>query len=190
MGNWNEGEIKDMKASLELSYDAIYIPGFYDKVGLILPQLAFYNIEDVVLLGSRGWNSPELVKLAGNYLSESVFLDGFFADADEPEVQEFVSAYQQTFGEAPGIYSAQAYDATAIFIQAVHTGATNRKKMLQALGSVRDFSGASGITTILEDGDSEKKLFVLTVRDKQIVLAHPVAQTLKADPGPAEITAP
>ena len=39
-------KIENLKVSLELGYDAIFIPGIYDKVGLIIPQLAFYNIEN------------------------------------------------------------------------------------------------------------------------------------------------
>ena len=78
LGLWTEKDIEEINASLELKYDGIFIPGFYDKVGLILPQLAFYNIEGVTLLGARGWNSPELIKIAGNYLKSGRFVDGFF----------------------------------------------------------------------------------------------------------------
>ncbi|HBP11291.1 MAG TPA: hypothetical protein DD452_05045, partial [Nitrospina sp.] len=44
MGHWSENNVEKLKVSLELSYDAIFIPGVYDKVGLIIPQLAFYNV--------------------------------------------------------------------------------------------------------------------------------------------------
>jgi outer membrane PBP1 activator LpoA protein len=50
MGIWSGNEIQNLKVSLELSYDAVFLPGFYDKVGLIVPQLVFYNIDTATLL--------------------------------------------------------------------------------------------------------------------------------------------
>ena len=108
MGHWNNEDIENFKTSLKLNYDAIFIPGFYDKVGLIVPQLVFYNIDDVVLLGANGWNSSKLVKNAGKYIKEGFFVDGFFTDSTRLGVQKFVEVFQTTFGKEPTLHSAQA----------------------------------------------------------------------------------
>ena len=60
-GLYSDDEVEALKVGLELNYDAVFIPGYYDKVRLIVPQLAFYNIEEVLLLGGNGWNSRELI---------------------------------------------------------------------------------------------------------------------------------
>jgi hypothetical protein len=60
--------------SLELNYDAIFLPGFYDKVGLIVPQLVFYSIDTATLLGTGGWNSPELTKMTGKHMRKGYFV--------------------------------------------------------------------------------------------------------------------
>jgi ABC-type branched-subunit amino acid transport system substrate-binding protein/TolA-binding protein len=169
MGLWEGEDIADINTVLELAYDAIFIPGYYDKVGLILPQLAFYNIEHVALLGSREWNSPELVRLAGRYLGGGTFLDGFFADSPMPRVRGFVDRFRKNFGETPGVYSAQAYDAAGLFIEAVKGGAGNRLEVKEALAKFKGFPGVSGVLTILPSGDVERELFTLQVRHNAIV---------------------
>jgi len=168
MGLWNSGDIEDLKASLELSYQAIFIPGVFDKVGLIIPQLVFYNIDSVTLLGANGWNSPKLVETAGKYIKEGFFVDGFFADSSKPEVRNFVKAFKANFGKEPSLYSAQAYDSAMIMIQNILNGADTREKIRDRLNSLQDFPGISGKTTLLPTGDSDKELFTLRIKNRKI----------------------
>jgi len=177
LGLWTEKDIENINASLELNYDAIFIPGFYDKVGLILPQLAFYNIEGVTILGARGWNSPELIKIAGNYLQSGHFVDGFFAGSRQKDVQSFVKRFKTTFGGDPSIYSAQAYDSAGIYIQIIGEGASNRLEVRERLKEITDYPGVSGKTSILSTGDSEKDMFILQVIRKKIIEKLPPIKT-------------
>jgi len=169
MGLWSGDEVQNLKVSLELSYDSIFLPGFYDKVGLIVPQLVFYNIDTATLLGARGWNSPELIKMTGKYMREGYFIDGFYAQSKKPEVVKFVREYKNTFGEDPTLLSAQAYDAAKMFFKTIHSGAKNRLQVKKELLQIRRFQGVSGETTILPTGESEKKLFVMKIVKKKIV---------------------
>jgi branched-chain amino acid transport system substrate-binding protein len=168
MGHWNNEDIENFKSSLELNYDAIFIPGFYDKVGLIVPQLVFYNIDDVVLLGANGWNSPKLVKNAGKYIKEGFYVDGFFADSNRLGVQKFVEAFKATFGKEPALHSAQAYDSANMMLQSILEGADNRVMMKERLTGVKNYPGISGTTTLLPSGDAEKKLFTLRIKNRKV----------------------
>jgi len=169
MGLWSGDEVKNLKVSLELSYDAIFIPGFYDKVGLIVPQLVFYNIDTATLLGARGWNSPELTKMTGKHMRKGYFVDGFYAQSKRPEVVKFVREYKKNFGEDPTILSAQAYDATKMFFKTIHLGAKNRLQVKKGLLKIRRFQGVSGETSILPTGEAEKKLFAMKIVKKKII---------------------
>jgi ABC-type branched-subunit amino acid transport system substrate-binding protein len=168
MGHWNNEKIENLKASLELKYDAIFIPGFFDKVGLIVPQLVFYNIDNVTLLGGSGWNSPKLIESAGNYIRDGLFVDGFFIDSSRPEVKKFVDAFKSTFGKDPTLYSAQAYDSANIMIQSILKGANNRIEIKKHLDALQDYPGVSGKTSILPGGDSEKELFTLRIKNRTV----------------------
>ncbi len=169
MGHWSGEDVEKLKVSLELSYDAIFIPGVYDKVGLIIPQLAFYNVNTVTLLGTNGWNSPELVKMGGKYLTNVYFVDGYYPDSHRGEVQKFVQDFKTNFGDEPSYLSAQAFDAANIVIDIILAGAGNRTKMKESLKTVKNFPGVTGKTTLLPSGDSEKNIYVLTVKRKKIV---------------------
>ena len=169
MGHWSGDDVEKLKVSLELSYDAIFIPGVYDKVGLIIPQLAFYNVNTVTLLGTNGWNSPELVTMGGKYLTNVYFVDGYYPDSHQVEVQKFVRDFKANFGEVPAYLSAQAFDAANIVISNILAGAGNRIKMKESLKTVKNFPGVTGKTTMLPSGDSEKNIFALTVKRKKIV---------------------
>ncbi|OGW27039.1 MAG: hypothetical protein A3K09_02445, partial [Nitrospinae bacterium RIFCSPLOWO2_12_FULL_47_7] len=164
-----DGQEETLRISLELGYDAIFIPGSYSKVGLILPQLVYYNIDKVPVLGSNGWNSPALIKVGGKYLKRAVFADGFSPSAHENGVPEFVGSFKSTFGDEPTLFSAQAYDAARIIIELIRKGAKNRVQIKTQLRTIKDFPGVSGKTTILPSGDVEKTLFLLNVKGEKIV---------------------
>ncbi len=167
-GVFDEEEVEGLKVSMELNYDAIFLPGLYDKVGLIAPQLVFYNIEQVQLLGTNGWNSRALVDQARKYLGSALFVDGFFSDSRLPHVQKFKKEFFATFGEEPPALSAQAYDSARIFIKLIRENAQNRIEVLKRLPKIKDFPGVAGRTTILPSGESEKKLARLRVRGHRI----------------------
>ncbi len=171
-GFWEDDEVERLRVSLELNFDAVFIPGFYDKVALIIPQFIFYNIVDVAFLGANGWNSPELVKNAGKHLKNGYFVDGFFLNSERPEVREFVENYKKSFGEEPTILSAQSYDAARMILNLVRDGVKNRLQLKNRLFSVKEFSGASGGASILPSGDSEKNLFIMKVERRKIVQAN------------------
>lgn len=151
-----------------VDYEAIFIPGYYDKVGLIAPALPFYNINQVTLLGVNGWNSPKLIPIGERYVEGAIFVDGFFLDSPNHHVMEFVKNYRETFGEDPDILAAQAYDATEMTLQALRTAGT-RYELKEALLQIQNYPGVSGTTTITLSGDSEKTLFILSIKKGKIV---------------------
>ncbi len=168
-GLYADDQVEALKVALELNYDAIFIPGSYDKVRLIVPQLAFYNIEEVLLMGGNGWHSRELVDSARNYLKNVLFVDGFYADSRNERTVKFVDMFLSTFGQNPTIHSAQSYDIANVFLKFVlEERAYNRLDVLEKLRALKDYPGVSGDTTILPSGDSHKSLVKLTVREGDI----------------------
>ena len=169
MAHWSGNDIENLKVSLELSYDAIFIPGVYDKVGLIIPQLAFYNIENIALLGTNGWNSPELIKMGGKFLKSIYFVDGFYSGSQKIKVKNFVQQFQANYGELPSHLSAQAYDAAGMVFQAINSGGNNRLKLKKNLSIIKNYQGVTGKTSIIRSGDSLKDIFALTIKGKKVI---------------------
>lgn len=149
--------------------DAIYIPDYYKAVSLIAPFLVYYEVQDVMLLGSNGWNSPRLVELAGGYVEGSVFVDGFFPRSTRAASAEFVRRFKGAYGYEPGIIEAQAYDAAMLIFQALKQGPVNREGLKDRLLKIKYPKGATGKITFDRSGEARKELFLLTVEGGEIV---------------------
>jgi ABC-type branched-subunit amino acid transport system substrate-binding protein/outer membrane protein assembly factor BamD (BamD/ComL family) len=185
-GLYADDEVEALKVALELNYDAIFIPGSFDKVRLIVPQLAFYNIEDILLMGGNGWHSRELVDAARNYLKNVLFVDGFYVNSQNERTVKFVDMFLSTFGQNPTIHSAQSYDVANIFVKFIQERAFNRLDVLEKLRTLKDYPGVSGDTSILPSGDSLKSLVRLTVKEGDIAEDIPESEVL--EPGSEEET--
>ncbi len=153
-----------------VDFDALLIPDYADRVGMIAPQLAYYGVEGLPLLGINGWNSPDLLRLAGPFVEGAVFVDGFYVYSPYPFVKEFVNRYFEKYGEEPTILEAQGYDVANIFISLLtRDNVRSREDVRLALSQLANYPGVTGATTFNLAGDADKVLFLLQVRNGNIV---------------------
>ncbi len=150
-------------------FDAVYIPADYDRVGLLVSQLAFFEVRNIKFLGNNGWNSKELLSIAGRYLEGAVFVDGFFADSPRHQVKDFVDRFRSRYQEEPSILAAQAYDAANLIVKAIREGAPNRFRIKVALQEIKDYPGVSGITSFNLDRDASKSTFFIQIKGGRFV---------------------
>lgn len=147
----------------------VFIPDYFDTVGLLIPQIAFYEVEGVRLLGTSGWNSPQLVEIAGKQAEGAVFVDAFYADPDSPKVQSLSKSFVEKYGEPPGDLEIEAYDSFTLLVSVIAgLKSPSREGVREALLAVRDFPGVAGPLTILANGETQKTLHILTVRRARI----------------------
>jgi branched-chain amino acid transport system substrate-binding protein len=147
-----------------VDFDVVFIPDAPKKAGLIIPQLAYYDIRDVYLLGTNLWNSSELLEMSGEYMKGTLIADGFFADSQSEPVSQFVAAFKRTYGRTPGFIEAVAYDSAMMVFQTMRQTATdNRRDLKQALLQISDFEGVSGRTGFAQNGEAEKTLYMLRI---------------------------
>lgn len=165
MIDWGEVDMEDWFANYFPSFDAAYLPGYAEDVGLIAPQLAYYNVESVQLLGSHNWNSPELIRRGEQFLDGAIFTDGFFVASPHTDIVEFLVGYRRAYGEDPTLFAAQAYDAAEMILQVLYKGAQSRQDVRNGLAGLQDFPGISGLTSVLPSGEIEKELFLIRVEN-------------------------
>jgi branched-chain amino acid transport system substrate-binding protein len=121
--------IEKVRSKLEpiIDFDAIFMPGDWQSVGLIAPALAVEDVitnacdpkdlerirkttgrEDlktVTLLGTDAWKSPKnrtsglpaLLERGGKFVTCSVYVDGFFAESSRPSTRKFVEAFTDAY---------------------------------------------------------------------------------------------
>jgi len=150
-------------------FGALFVPDQYRKASLIAPYLAFYDLNDVVLLGNNAWNSVHLLKEAGEYVRDAVFVDGFYAESQMPHVRRFVDAFEDAFGRKPRVLEAQGYDSLLILEDVFHqVHPKTRARFREALARTADYPGVSGSTSFDESGRSVKRLYLLTIHGNRI----------------------
>ena len=177
-------QLTDLKAQ---NPEAIFVPGYYNDVGLIVRQARELGIT-VPLLGGDGWDSPDLFKLGGEAVVNTFFSNHYSADDQSPRVQSFVTAYAARYGHKPDGLGALGYDAAQVLATALRAVAASdpaaferlvgpapagakareeraaaRSKLRDALAQVRDFPGVTGTISIDAERNAVKSAVVLAV---------------------------
>jgi len=159
---------EDPKAIVD--FDVIFIPDAPNKAGLIIPQLAFYDIEDVYLLGTNLWHSKKLIKMARHYAQNAILADGFYSESTLKVVKNFVESFEKTYGEKPGYIEAVAFDTARILFDMVgRPDIRFRTKLKEELMNLRGFEGVSGMTSFDDRGEAWKKLYLLRIKGDKFV---------------------
>ncbi len=162
-GKTQKGRKSDFEPIIE--FDGLFIPDYSNRIGLVAPQLAYYNVIGITLLGTSAWNSPELVSEGGKYVDGSIFVDGFFRDSPSPRIKKFVQEFSNTFDSDSTTLEAQAYDAVDLCVQVLtNQEIYSHRQMRDGLMGVMGFDGISGLTSFDLDGKPNKIPFILTVR--------------------------
>jgi len=164
------GEDDEEKPQAIVDFDAIFIPDSPGKAGQIVPQLAYYDIKDVYILGTNLWHSDSLIKIASQYVQGAVMPDGFFAASPSPRVQKFVQEFEETYQETPDFIEAIVYDTANIIFNVVSREQIRyRSEIRDELLNLDNFPGVTGNTSFDENGDAQKKLYLLRVKGKKFV---------------------
>ncbi len=154
-----------------VDFDALFIPDLAERVGLILPQLRFYDVSDVTYLGGSEWNSPELIERGGREAVRAIFVDAFFVWSSQPHIERFVQRYYAAYGREPDLYAAAGYDAAMLLRGLLQSDSLlSREQLRRRILSVQDYAGVTGLTSFDPSGGTRKSPSVLTVNRGAIQL--------------------
>jgi len=148
--------------------DVVFVPGYYDEVGLIAKQAKQIGL-DKRLLGGDGWDNKLLWDLGGNALNGSYITHQYAVDNPEPANKEFVAKYKKHYGVAPDAQAALGYDALRLLADAVkRAGTTDGPALREALAGTRNFEGATGRIT-LDKNRNASRAVILRLEDGKFV---------------------
>ena len=147
--------------------DFVFIPGYYEQVGLIVKQARDLGI-DVPLMGADGWDSPTLIELAGADALNNTYITNHYSSGDTDQViQDFVAAFEAEYSGQPNAFHALGYDTVYFLKDAIEragdevTGETIQK----ALAETKDLSLITGTFTVDEQHNPVKSATVLEYVD-------------------------
>ena len=166
--SWDLKEDEGPEAVVD--FDAIFIPDAPKKSGLIIPQLAFYDVKDTFLFGTNLWHSDTLIDMTFKHAQGAIMPDGFFAESRSKNVKQFVDSYNEIFHQKPGFIEAVAYDTALILFQMVSRPDVRFRGVLKnELKRLQGFQGVTGLTSFDNNGDAIKNLYLLQIRGQRFV---------------------
>ncbi|MDT4897786.1 MAG: branched-chain amino acid transport system substrate-binding protein [Acidobacteriota bacterium] len=174
--------------------DVIYVPGYYQEVGVIAKQTKQLGIK-APLLGGDGWDSPQLWDLGGESLNGSFISNHYSVDDPSPVIQDFVKRYKAKYnGVAPDALAALAYDAMMVLADSIkRANGTECAALRDAIAQTKDFKGITGVITLDTDRNAVKPAVVLELRDKRFVYKETIQPDSAApatSPSPAASMSP
>ncbi len=156
--------------------DVLFLPDYYNKVGLIAKQAREWGLT-VQLVGPDGWDSPDLVKVAGTAIDGGYFSNHYSPDDRRPEVVAWVKKYRERFGQVPDALGTLAYDGTRLLLAAIRkAGSDDPQKIRDALASIKGFHGVTGSFTLDRNGDAVKSAAIVRIeggRQRFVKMVNP-----------------
>jgi ABC-type branched-subunit amino acid transport system substrate-binding protein len=153
-----------------VDFDALFIPDSYMRLSMIAPQLAFYNVTGVQLLGTNALNTSDRRDEDTEYMDGTIFLDSFFLNSYYPVARDFIDKFYVAYGREPTDLEALVFDAARIMVTALTDRRVEVRDDLQAaLREMKDYQGVTGVTSFQNDGEADKSLSVLMIRNDTIV---------------------
>ncbi|HDR00099.1 MAG TPA: hypothetical protein ENN51_07450 [candidate division WOR-3 bacterium] len=140
--------------------DVLFLPDYYARVGIIARE-AWQSGLRSELLGGDGWDSPEMLDLAGDAIRGGFFTSHFAPDDPRPEVHAWVARFRARYGRNPDALAALAYDAARLLAAALERAdADDRAALRAALAGTESFVGITGTITLDEHGNPVKDAVV------------------------------
>lgn len=145
--------------------DMIFIPGYYQEVGLILRQAREMGMT-MPILGGDGWDSDKLIEIAGaENLKDTYFCNHYSPEDQNPKLQAFIKKYEARYGYKPDGFAVTAYDAAGLAIEAIKAGSAKPEDVAKALTKIKDFDGISGKITIDEKHNTVSSGIIMSFKD-------------------------
>lgn len=126
--------------------DAVFYAGYYAEAAPLVQQLRSGGV-NATFVSADGTNDPQFVSQAGG-ASEGAVL----SCPCGPAPDEFATAYEELHGQAPGVYSVEAYDLATILATGIDAGNLTRPQLLEF---VRGYDGAGLARHYKWDPDGE-----------------------------------
>ncbi|GAA5514386.1 leu/Ile/Val-binding protein homolog 3 [Deinococcus carri] len=168
-----------------LKPDAIYFGGLYGQVGPFVKQLRDKGIQTPVI-GGDGYDSDDLVKLAGTGATNIYFTTVAPPVDAVPAAKLLAGNYQKTFGSNIQGYGVMSYDAARVVLLGILNAAkANGNKVpsrTQVETSVRNgsYNLLTGPVKFDKNGDRmAAKMYVIAVKDGKRSTAGTVSVTRK-----------
>lgn len=151
-----------------LNPDAVMVSSLYQEASLVLKKAREIGI-NVPFVGTNGFNSPELIKIAGKAADGAIVASPWFPGKQDEKVQKFIADYKAKYNRIPDQFAAQSYDALYMYASALEKAGSNtdRQKLRDGIANITDFQGVTGKFSFDKNREPMMGATVLIVKDGQ-----------------------
>lgn len=153
--------------------DLVFVPFYYTEASLVLAEAKKQGYEPV-FFGCDGMDGILGVENFDVTLAEGLtFLAPFVAKSEDEQVQNFVTKYEEQFGETPNQFAADAYDSIYVIKAAIEAGEVtadmDASAICDAMKAAMTSVSYDGVTgkgiTWSADGEPSKAPLVVKIVD-------------------------
>ncbi len=176
--DYNGGD-KDFKAQLTTikgaAPQAVFVPGYYNDVALIAIQAKEIGLT-VPLFGGDGWESENLLQVAGDAVNGHYFSTHCSPEDTSPKMTSFVAAYKAKYNKQPDAMAALGYDSAYVLAEAItRAGATDATALRDAIAATQDFVGVTGKFSLDAARNAVKSAAIIQIKDGQFTFLESIA---------------
>lgn len=136
--------------------DIVFYGGYYPLAGRFKKALVDNEAtKDILFVSGDGALDVGFLASAGANANGAVLACpcNFATDAAPGDLGQFAKDYKAEFGQDPGVYSSEAFDAVNIFIEGIVAGNTTRAELLAYLEGLTTYKGISKTIEWQENGN-------------------------------------
>ncbi len=156
------------------SIRALFIPASGRVIRQLAPQLRYYGLNGVQVLGSEAWVSEEVLRSVPARLLEGVVAaTPLYRSSPAVAWEEFVGLYEGAYRRTlASPYPALGYDAAKLILASMpQRGRVRPADVARAISRVTDFRGATGVLST-RGGTISRRPFIVRIQAGRPVLAQ------------------
>jgi branched-chain amino acid transport system substrate-binding protein len=156
------------------SPQAVFMVGYAAETAVFLRQASELAL-GLPVYSAHPAEAAEVRQIAG-IAADGVIFSTPAHGADSPAGRNFADAYHAAYGQQPGEFAPEAYDAAMLVLDAIQKVGPSPTAIRDYLHQVHNYPGASGQITFSSTGDVQKPINVMTIRHGKVVPYDSVPQ--------------
>ena len=158
--------------------DFFYVAAMPYNVGPVVKQMRDAGITGPII-GGDGWDTPDLVSVAGAAADNTFFSTHALMDATggTDGIKKFIAAYNKEYSRDPeNAFAALGYDTVYLLVDAIkRSGSMDSKALKAAIEATKDYPGITGSITFAAGSHvPQKGVTIIAVKDGKFTLGASV----------------
>ncbi|MFO8057189.1 MAG: penicillin-binding protein activator [bacterium] len=163
---------KEIRSLRKQGIKGLFIPDYHERVAMIAPQVRYYLLSGVTLMGMSSWHRQELLqKTQPEDVENALFTDVMAPEEERPLFKQFQKNFRDQYDHEPAMMEIRAFEAVDVLMHLIENyRVRDRIQLKKALDNVKDLPGVTGTITVDRNGKWRKPVYLFTVMDGEFIV--------------------